>query len=233
MHIVKNRTPYVGKIRLAIVSRNGIVCNGILNSTVINLGLFKIVSVMKPHNSADNRGPLVDDAKILLIYLNTGLTVKDFEVPNEGMIYNAVINPQGELVGDIEDGWWYYVNSLVCKPNTKVGTAWNPKTLEWVGYNHRAACSFGYGDKIFQPDWVMTEEELLENERYYCKHLDKYEREYAEWEDSTSPHKVSEEAMELNSWATQFVPFKRHGHETIQTYDDAYEAAENFTKYVN
>lgn len=233
MHIVKNRTPYVGKIRLRFLSKNGIVTNGIYNSTVINFGLFRLVSVMKPYNSADNRGPMVDDSKILLINLNTGLTVRDFMTKDEGMIYNAVLNQQGELIGDIEDGWWYYTNGLRCIPNTDHRVAWSPKTLEWVGYTHRGVQAFAYGDKLFEPDWVMTDDELREYERYYCKHLDQYERELTEWEDSDSPHKVSEEDMELNSWATQFIPFRLHGSKTIETYDDAYQAALNFAKYVS
>jgi hypothetical protein len=85
---------------------------------------------------------------------------------------------------------------------------------------------------LFEPDWVPTDEDLNLYERYYVKHLDEFEEEYEEWENSDSPHKATEFEMTLNAWAASYIPFTLHGSVKIETKDQALEAATNFVKYV-
>ena len=232
MMLIKNQTPYIGKIRLKFESDPEYRGDTILNNIHWNLGFTKLVSRMRP-NRTINRGWEVDDQKILLINENTGLTVidhqaSDLEPKEDYIIYNACLNPDGLFVGDIEDGWNYYKLGLVSKAGTHPSVAFSEDDQCWVGFGYRAAQSFQIGDKLFDPTWIPTDEELNALEEYYVKNLDEYEDEVEAWEQSTSLHKAPEEEMTMNAWAAGYIPFTLHGSKTIETLDEACQAATNF-----
>lgn len=238
MCLIKNQTPYIGKIFLTFEKYPEYSGRTVLNKVHVNLGFTKLVSRMKPNMTPNGRGWDVDPKKIFAINSRTGLTVRDYRVDDklsesEGTIYNACLNQDGILVGDIEDGWDYFKNGLVSVPGTNPRVAWCEDTFSWIGFSHRAAQSFTIGDKLFEPDWTPTDDELNEYQKYYVKYLNEFEEEYSEWENSDSPHKVPESEMTLNAWAAQFIPFTLHGRVTIETKEQALEAATNFATYVS
>lgn len=230
--IIKNQTPYIGEIRLKFENDPEYSGDTILNNIHWDLGFTKLVSRMKP-NRTKNQSWQVDYQKILLINENTGLTVKDYwfddmEPREEYTTYNACLNPDGIFVGDIVTGWNYYKLGLVSKAGTHPSVAFSESEQCWVGFGHRAIQSFQIGDKLFDPAWIPTDDELIGLEKYYVKNLDKYEAEVEAWEHSESSHKAPEKEMTMNAWATSYIPFTLHGSKTIETLDEACQAATNF-----
>jgi hypothetical protein len=232
---IKNTTPYIGKIKL-VFERHPEYRNGQskLNAIHLNLGLIKLVSRMYPNQTKD-LGWEVNPDCIKLIEANTGLKVKThvFGPNDEYSLPNSVHSPDGVYVGDIEQGWWYYLNDLRSTRNAHPHTAWSKTTKQWIGYSHRASCAFGKGDKLFDETWVPKDDELTQYEKYYVKYLDDYYDEVEAWAKSDSAHKAGEEEMTLNSWVTGYIPFKLRGSKTIHSYEDAYKAAVNFAKHVS
>lgn len=230
--MIKNQTPYLGKIRLKF-EKNPHYTAGPdrLNKIHLNLGFTKLVSRIKALTNLD--GLVVNPEAVSLIEKNTGLKVGTHKFgPNEEYVLpNSVFTPDGKYVGSIDEGWWYYQSGLRATKGSHPHTAWNKTAKQWVGYSHRAACAFGKGDKLFDPNWIPKDEDLLKYESYYVKHLHEFEKEYTAWENSTSEHK--EEDFNLNKWAAGYIPFKLRGSKTIHSYEDAYEAAVNFAKYVS
>lgn len=232
--MIKNQTPYVGKIKIRFEKdpfyRNG---NSKLNRVHLNLGFIKLVSRIFPDRDEVGNWKVRPET-IDTIEKSTGLKVFTHKFgPNlEYELPNSVHTPDGKYVGSIEEGWWYYQNGLRSTRGSHPHTAWAKRTKQWIGYSHRASHAFGKGDKLFDATWVPTDDDLLKFEKYYVKHLDKFEQEINEWRASNSEHKAPAHEMTLNRWATQYIPFNLRGSKTIHSYEDAYKAAVNFAKYV-
>lgn len=228
--MIKNATPYLGKIRLKFEKFPHYSGKDKLNKIHLNLGFTKLVSRITPFR--DENGWVVNPECIELIKKNTGLKVEThtFGPNNEYTLPNSCINPDGKYVGSIEEGWWYYRTGLRATKGSHPHTAWSKETKQWIGYSHRGACAFGKGDKLFDAEWIPTDEDLLSLEKYYVKHLTEFQREHVEWERSESEHKLPE--FTINQWAVGHIPFKLRGRKTIHSYEDAYKAAVNFAKYI-
>jgi hypothetical protein len=231
--MIKNNTPYVGKIKLRFEKNPYWSGSSKLNKVHLNLGFTKLVSRIWPES--DLEGFVVTPETIKRIELETGLKVYTHKFgPNmEYELPNSVHTPDGKYVGSIEEGWWYLQNGLRSTKGSHPHTAWAKRSKQWVGYSHRGSCAFGKGDKLFDAKWSPKEDDLLQYERYFTKKLDQYEREYQEWEQSTSANKAPIEEMTMTKWATQFIPFKLRGSKTIHSYEDAYKAAVNFANYIS
>lgn len=223
--MIKNTTPYLGKIRLKF-EKHPHYSSGSdkLNKVHLNLGFTKLVSRIRTAG--------VNPECIELIRNNTGLRVEThtFGPNNEYSLENSCMTPSGEYVGDIERGWWYYKNGLRATKGSYPHVAWSKEAKQWVGYSHRAACAFGKGDKLFNASWIPSDEDLRTYEKFYVKHLHQFEKEHKEWLESDSEYKDKE--FTLNSWAVGHIPFKLRGRKTIHSYEEAYEAAVNFAKYI-
>lgn len=229
----KNQTPYIGKIKLLFEKNPHYIGSDILNKVHLKLGFTNLVTRIKP-NKCDGVWQ-VNPECINLIEANTGLTVKThiFEPDSQYELQTSCINPDGVYVGSIDQGWWYYLNGLHAIKKTHPHTAWSKNAKQWIGYSHRASCAFGKGDKLFDEDWVPTDDQLLQYEKYYSKYLTEYEDEVNEWENSTSNKKVPEDQITLNIWVVGYIPFKLRGSKIIHSYEDAYAAAVNFAKYIS
>ena len=223
--MVKNQTPYLGKIRIKF-EKHPHYSSGSdkLNKVHLNLGFTQLVSRIKTAG--------VNPECIKAIEQNTGLKVDTHKFgPNdEYTLENSCMSPDGQYVGDIERGWWYYKNGLRATKGSYPHVAWSKKAKQWVGYSHRAACAFGKGDKLFNADWIPADAELKNYEQFYVRHLKDFNKEKAEWLKSDSQHKSKE--FTLNSWVVGHIPFKLRGSKTIHSYEDAYKAAVNFAKYI-
>jgi hypothetical protein len=228
--MIKNTTPYLGKIRLKFEKFPHYSGKDKLNKIHLNLGFTKLVSRITPFS--DETGFVVNPECIELIKKNTGLKVEThtFGPNGEYTLPNSCMNPAGQYVGSIEEGWWYYNNGLRATKGSHPHTAWSKEAKQWIGYSHRAACAFSKGDKLFDESWVPTDDELLALEKHYVKHLGEFQKEYSEWVRSESTNK--EEEFTLNKWVVSHVPFKLRGSKTIHSYEDAYKAAVNFAKYI-
>lgn len=231
--MIKNTTPYLGKIRLKFEKYPHYSGSDKLNKIHLNLGFTKLVSRITPFRDED--GWTINPDCVTRIEQNTGLKIKThtFGPNNEYTLPNSCHTPDGVYVGSIEDGWWYYQNGLRSTKGSHPHTAWSKGAKQWIGYSHRASCAFGKGDKLFDAKWVPTDEDLLRLEKYYVKHLHEWEAEIKEWESSDSEHKAPAEEMTINHWAVGHIPFKLRGAKTIHSYEQAYEAAVNFSKYVS
>ena len=235
IRMIKNQTPYVGKIKLAFDKSpywsNG---NSKLNAVHLNLGFTKLVSRIYPNKTKSGDYEILPET-ITRIEKETGLKVYTHKFgPNmEYELPNSVHTPDGKYVGSIEEGWWYVKNNLRSTKGSHPHTAWAKNTKQWIGYSHRGSCAFGKGDKLFDAKWSPKEEDLLKYEQYFTKKLDQYEKEYQEWEQSSSEHKAPADEMTMVKWATQFIPFKLRGSKTIHSYEDAYKAAVNFANYIS
>jgi hypothetical protein len=231
--MIKNTTPYLGKIRLKFERFPYYSGKDKLNKIHLNLGFTKLISRITPLR--DELGWVVNPVCIDLIEKNTGLRVRThkFGTDEEYVLPNSCISPDGVYVGDIETGWWYYKHGLRSIKGTHPSTAWSKETKKWIGYSHRASCAFGKGDKLFDASWKPSDEELPLYKQYYEKYLKEYYKEQTEWAKSDSKHKAPEEEMTLNSWAVGHIPFKFRGGAKISSYEQAYEAAVNFAKYIS
>jgi hypothetical protein len=228
--MIKNTTPYLGKIRLKFEKFPHYSGKDKLNKIHLNLGFTKLVSRIEPFK--DETGFVVNPDCIDLIRKTTGLKVQThtFGPNDEHELPNSCMTADGQYVGSIEEGWWYYNNGLRSTKGSHPHTAWSKKSKQWIGYSHRCACAFGKGDKLFDANWVPNDDELLALEKHYVKRLGEFQIEYVEWSKSSSEHKAEE--FTLNSWAASHIPFKLRGSKTIHSYEDAYKAAVNFAKYI-
>lgn len=231
--LVKNQTPYLGKIRLKFERHPHYSGPTKLNKIHLDLGFTKLVSRIKPDR--DNDSFVVNPECIKQIEGNTGLKVgvHTFGPNNEYTLPNSCMNPDGVYVGSIEEGWWYFTNGLRATKGSHPHTAWSKKTKQWIGYSHRASCAFGKGDKLFDANWKPSDADLPKYHQFYLKHLGEYYKEVEEWSKSTSDHKAADEEMTLAGWAVNYIPFRLRGSKTIHSYEDAYKAAVNFAKYVS
>lgn len=231
--LIKNQTPYLGKIRLKFERFPHYSGQTKLNKIHLDLGFTKLVSRIRPER--DFEGWVVNPECIKQIESCTGLKVgvHTFGPDNEYTLPNSCMNPDGVYVGSIEEGWWYYNSGLRATKGSHPHTAWSKKAKQWIGYSHRASCAFGKGDKLFDPAWKPAEQDLPQYKQFYSKYLDEYYKECEEWAKSTSDHKANEEEMTLAGWAVNHIPFRLRGSKTIHSYEDAYKAAVNFAKYVS
>jgi len=242
MKIIKNQTPYIGKLKLKFERNPHYVKGGttdLLNKIHLNLGFTKLVSRMIPDREPSMEKtfgdiPKVDLEKIKLINDHTGGIISKYTFgPNgEYLLENSFLTKDFTLyIGDIERAWWYYKNKIIVSNNS--GVAWkvydtNKPENEWhapnniqgvYGYSHRGGQLFKIGDKIFESFWTPNEQDLFDLQKYYAKHLKEFDKNY-------SNH------MSMNEWATRYIPFKLRGSRVIKDWDDAREAAINFSKYI-
>lgn len=226
--MIKNTTPYLGKVQLRFEKNPYYTGTSHLNKIHLNLGFAKLVSRIKPDR--DDAGWVVNPECIDLIQKNTGLTVEThrFGPDNSHVLPNSCMHPDGQYVGSIEEGWWYYQNGLKAVKGTHYKTAWCTEAKQWIGYSHRAACAFGKGDMLFDPTWKLSDDDLQNYRSYYETHLYDY---YEIVSDDMANGSTAE--LAVNDWALAYIPFNLRGSKKIKTYEEAQEAAANFAKYVS
>lgn len=236
MKIIKNQTPYIGKLRLKFERYPHYTRGGdtdLLNKIHLNLGFTKLVSRMFPFQTLRG-GDSIDPKKVELINKHTGGVITDYIFNNgQHQLKNSFMDLKKEVyIGDIRRAWWYYKNNMVVDDKHPLGVAHKlnknlkdrllctPQDVEGIyGYSHRGGQLFKIGDKIFESFWTPNEQDLFDLQKYYVKHLDKYDKDYANH-------------MSMNEWATRYIPFKLRGSRVIKDWDDAKEAAINFSKYI-
>lgn len=261
MNLIKNETPYLGKIKLKFEKfpyyTSG--TDGHLNKVHLNLGFIKLVSRMVPDETKEGQSN-VDPNKVALIEHFTGGKVTKYEwwdVKNpkgevfkstrepkhkkdilfHGALENSFVSKSGEYIGDINRGWWYYKNLLmVCEEyphgvaaRIDVDSATGEVYVSgYCGYTHRGACVFKIGDRLFDPAYVpvpedYTQKEWAKWEAKYNKALNKAIKK----DDKFDINCIQEDGIGGH------IPFTLRGKKTIETLEEALQAAINMSKYLS
>jgi hypothetical protein len=153
---------------------------------------------------------------------------------NEHVLENSFLSPDGTYIGSMEEARWYVKNQMMVDENYPHGVAAvivketygtdNPVIEGMYGYTHRGGNMFRIGDRLF-------------DEKYKPVKEDYNEEQWNKWE--TRFKELYEEGDELDKkWMDEseisyVIPFKLRGPKTIQTMEEAFEAARNMSNYLS
>jgi hypothetical protein len=251
--LIKNQTPYLGKIKLKFEKSPWYSSgNNKLNKIHLNLGFTKLVS--RIYVSRGLNGFIPDPKKVELINQYTGGKIGEHKFNNNEYIYNndeyilenSFLAPDGTYLGDLSDGWRYYKNQMIVTQKKPNGVAillqknffnilaerngivedyFSSFVKGYYGYSHRGGNTFRLGDRLFDPDYVPVESDYIKEE------WDKYKKlaNKAEIRNRKEGWLKDGDAFEIAS----IVPFNRRGKITIQTWEQAEQAAINMSNYLS
>ena len=227
--MIKNTTPYIGKIKLKFEKYPEYTGKSKLNKIHLNLGFTKLVSRITPYR--DTSGWLINPQSKYLIDRHTGGMISNYSFGNtiqektEQRLPNSFLTKDGDYVGDIERGWWYYKNNMkVCEKYPHgVAERYDDEgnLIGYHGYTHRGGTTFKIGDRLFDASYKPKEED------------------YQEWEWSGWEYKYLElygksDALDKKwmrkSGISYVIPFKKRGKKIIENMDECLQAAINMSK---
>jgi hypothetical protein len=261
MQLIKNETPYLGKIKLKFEKHPHYSGSesGILNKIHLNLGFTKLVSRMYPNKVMEGFSN-VDPMKKLLIDNFTGGKIVKYEwwdVKNvkgetfttttepknkkdivfHGVLEDSFVAPDGTYIGDLKQGWWYYKNQL------KVYTKYPRGVAEQYQFDDTCCDTYlaGYYGYSHRGGCLFTIGDRLFDDAYHPNPND-YPAEL--WEVWTNKYiKALNKALKQNDdfWSKSiqedgiagFVPFKYRGKKTINTLEEAAHAAINMSNHLS
>ena len=239
-----NTTPYTGKMRLCFEKFPHYTCgNDILNKVHLDLGFTKLVSRLRKTGVNNGKVSLINTFTGGHIGVHEWWVIKATtpsasenptlytpplptdEVLFHGRLEDAFLSPSGVYMGQVDEGWWYYTSLLkVCDayPHGVAIKVHDPSLppigdniVSYYGFSHRGGSPFKIGDSLFDKDWEPSEDEVLLYEKYFIKHLDK-------WDPSIS----------LSSFAVGYIPYNKRGSTLIQNWDQALLSAINLSKHL-
>jgi hypothetical protein len=251
--MIKNNTVYNGKIKLMFDKYPEWSGGGsYLNKIHLNLGFTKLVSRIHVNQFKEDESLELDTRKyrqecIDKINNYTGGKIGNHYFDNgRGGKHCLVgfLDMDGNYLGDVSTGWWYYKNKMIVNKYYPHGTAIRLKDfyhdgrinsndyisdemvldfeIEGIyGFSHRGGTLFRIGDKIFDANWRPSEEELKSMD--YKKMIESFD-ELNEGFDN-SGYSIKDKIVES-------MPFTKRGGETIKNWDDAKLAAKNLSKYL-
>jgi len=227
--MIKNTTPYIGKIRLKFEKYPEYTGKDKLNKIHLDLGFTKLVSRITPYR--DTSGWLINPECKYLINRHTGGVINNHAFGNtiqekrEQQLPNSFLAKDGSYVGDIERGWWYYKNKMkVCnKYPHGVAECYDDKgnIIGYHGYTHRGGQTFKIGDRLFDASYKPKEEDYEEWEWYgwEYKYLDLYGKSDA-----------LDKKWMRESGISYVIPYKKRGKKIIENMDECLQAAINMSK---
>jgi hypothetical protein len=255
MSLIKNTTPYIGKIRLAFEKFPHYSGVSILNKVHLNLGFTKLVSRLYPNRYFD--GLEINKEKAAKISYYTGGTIKTYEwweVRGTGGVFKSNTAPKnkkdivyhGKLensfmygdiyLGSIIEGWWYYQNRLVVCEKYPKGVAIKLKKGSYHTndsiFNFEGIYGFSHrGGQLFKIGDRLFDAEYHPHVKDYTPEQwkvwhDKYRRALAK----AAP---AERRQIANDGVRAYIPFKQRGKKVIQNWDEAIEAAKNLSNYLS
>jgi len=243
---IKNQTPYLGKIRLTF-EKSPWYSSGSekLNKVHLNLGFTKLVSRIKLKR--DLNGPIPDPEKVELINKYTGGVIgKHTFNDGEHVLENSFLAPDGTYLGDLSDGWRYYKNQMIVTQKKPHGVAlvmekdffhmsldrrgivedyFSVFVKGYYGYSHRGGNTFRLGDRLFDENYVPVESDYSKEE------WAKYKKKANESEIRNRKDGWLKEGDEFE--IASIIPFNRRGKITIQTWEQAEQAAINISNYLS
>jgi len=229
--IIKNHTPYVGKIKLRFEKYPEYSGRTILNKVHLNLGFTKLVSRLEP-NYLKESGREVDPRKVKLIELCTSGKIASYSLePWGGMeqddcnLNNSFLSKSGEYIGDIERAWWYYKNHMrVCEayPHGVAELVGDSDVIEgYYGYTHRGGQTFRIGNRLFEANYEPKESN------------------YEPWEWAGFVQEYNKTILEADDFDIEWIkragisyviPYKMRGKKEIKTMEECLQAAINMSK---
>jgi len=227
--LIKNKTPYIGKLKLKFEKYPEYSGRSVLNNVHLNLGFTKLVSRMTPRQTLEGGPSNIDPNKIELIekYTEGVIGVHKFGPDNEYVLENSFLTKDGVYIGDIKRAWWYYnKNMKVCNDYPHgVAEVYEGQTLiGYYGYTHRGGSMFKIGDRLFDESYVPKEDdyEEWEWEGYKQKFMESYKK----------SDDFDQEWL-FNDGVASVVPFKKRGCKIIENWSEVKEAAINMSKYLS
>jgi hypothetical protein len=227
--MIKNTTPYIGKIRLKFEKFPEYTGKSKLNKIHLDLGFTKLVSRITPQR--DLGGWLINPQSKYLIEKNTGGMINNHVFGNtvqekrEQQLPNSFLAKDGSYVGDIERGWWYYKNNMKICDKYPHGVAErydeDGNLIGYHGYTHRGGQTFKIGDRLFDASYTPKEEDYEEWEWAGWKL--KYDESYSKGDD------LDKRWME-NSGIGYVIPYTKRGKKIIENFDECLQAAINMSK---
>jgi len=243
---IKNQTPYIGKIRLKFEKSPWYSSgNNKLNKIHLNLGFTKLVS--RIYVKRDLNGFIPDPKKVELINQYTGGKIGEHKFnDDEYILENSFLAPDGTYLGDLSDGWRYYKNQMIVTQKKPHGVAlileksffhmpaerngvvedyFSYFVKGYYGYSHRGGNTFRLGDRLFDQNYVPVESDYIKDE------WDKYKKLANEAEIRNRKEGWLKDGEEFE--IASIVPFNRRGKITIETWEQAEQAAINMSNYLS
>lgn len=153
---------------------------------------------------------------------------------NEHTLENSFLSQKGEYIGDFEHARWYVKQGLrvderyprgVAVVITKETYETDTPVIEGMyGYTHRGGQMFKIGDRLFDSKYKPKKEDYPKDE------WDKYETRFIELYESED--ELGKKWMDADG-ISHVIPFKLRGKKTIETMEEAFEAARNISKYLS
>ena len=233
--MIKNTTPYIGKIRLKFEKFPEYTGKSKLNKIHLDLGFTKLVSRITPQR--DKTGWLINPQAKYLIEKYTGGMINNhvwgntIQEKKEQQLPNSFLTKEGGYIGDIERGWWYYKNNMTVCDKYPHGVAtiieYNDMYPDqqfiagYHGYTHRGGQTFKIGDRLFDASYQPKEEDYEEWEWAGWKLH--FEKRYSEGDDL-------DKRWMNESGISYVIPYKKRGGKVIETWEEALQAAINISK---
>jgi hypothetical protein len=227
--MIKNTTPYIGKIRLKFEKYPEYTGKSKLNKIHLNLGFTKLVSRITPYR--DTSGWLINPECKYLINRHTGGIINNHAFGNtiqekrEQQLPNSFLAKDGSYVGDIERGWWYYKNKMkVCEQYPHgVAERYDDEgnLIGYHGYTHRGGQTFKMGDRLFDASYKPKKEDYEEWEwiGWEYKYLELYGK-----SDELDKKWMRESGI------SYVIPYKKRGKKVIENFEECLQAAINMSK---
>jgi hypothetical protein len=223
--MIKNTTPYIGKIKFKFEKYPEYTGKSKLNKIHLDLGFTKLVSRITPVRTT--AGWVINPECKYLIENYTGGKIgsHSFGDKNEHTLPNSFLTKDGDYVGDVERGWWYYQNNMkICdKYHHGVAERYDDEgnLIGYHGYTHRGGQTFKIGDRLFDPSYKPKEEDYEEWEWAGWKL--KYDESYAKGDD-LDKRWMAEEGIGY------VMPYKKRGRKVIENMEECLQAAINMSK---
>jgi len=227
--MIKNTTPYIGKIKLKFEKYPEYSGKDKLNKIHLDLGFTKLVSRITPQQ--DLSGRLINPECKYLIEKYTGGMINNHVFGNtvqekrEQQLPNSFLAKDGSYVGDIERGWWYYKNNMKICDKYPHGVAEcyddEENLIGYHGYTHRGGQTFKIGDRLFDSTYKPFSEDYEEWE--WAGWENKYIKLYNESDDL-------DKRWMIESGISYVIPYKKRGKKVIENWDEALQAAINMSK---
>jgi len=223
--MIKNTTPYIGKIKFKFEKYPEYTGKSKLNKIHLDLGFTKLVSRITPVRTT--AGWVINPECKYLIENYTGGKIgsHSFGDKNEHTLPNSFLTKDGDYVGDVERGWWYYQNNMKICDKYPHGVAERyddeGNLIGYHGYTHRGGQTFKIGDRLFDPSYKPKEEDYEEWEWAGWKL--KYDESYAKGDD-LDKRWMAEEGIGY------VMPYKKRGRKVIENMEECLQAAINMSK---
>lgn len=229
---IKKRSFYLGKLYFTITTESPYFSSrgDILNRLHFKfLGLYFASRLIKRETK---KGYRKDQSLIRVFESTCGVKVGNYQFKDktkntydDWLLPDAVTTLVGSnFVGTLDDCYWLLERSIVvCDEFPSAG--YSMKENAWVGWSHRASCSFKVGDRLFDENYKPLESDYTKAE--WLAFTEAFQKSLDNAEDELDRKWIKEDGI------SHIIPFKMRGPKIIENREEAKQAAINFSKYVS